>query len=393
MKNLWLLAICLGFWGCKTTQSRMSAVEDQNTAVQRIENATVKKLWLDHIKDETDTRNTSGKAIRPDCMPRFYPHNESMPRKGMVMFFHGFTACPQQYFDIADMLSADGFDVFLPLMPGQGRVESGKKDHLDDLPSKTTPETFANGSKQHPRYVTFVEKMNAIAAASTGIKALAGLSGGGGLATGAAVMGQTANGNVWNRVLLYAPYYQNPSVNKVLADVVGFFNPGVTTDWGEACRMNRARIAGRAGYCSVHVGATQAMVHYGEEAAAAIKQVKIPMQFVVTEADPTADNQAIFRAFSGASNARICTYPKGVPHSLINPNKDLIPDEGEEELMAVRDKNLPSGPPYEWVDALNGDSVRFLTAGEWFPSSGESTEEAKYGNKFPMCNPASLTPK
>jgi hypothetical protein len=58
----------------------------------------------------------------------------------------------------------------------------------------------------------------------------------------------------------------------------------------------------------------------------------------------------------------------------------------------LRDKNIPSGPPYEWVDALNGDSVRFLTSGEWFPSSGESELEGKYGNRFPMCNPAKLRP-
>jgi pimeloyl-ACP methyl ester carboxylesterase len=389
MKNLWLLAICLGFWSCKTTQSRMSAVEDQNTAIERIENAKVRKLWLDHVAYETKEQNKSGKAVRPDCMPRFYPHSEIAPRKGMVMFFHGFTACPQQYFDIADMLSAEGFDVFLPLMPGQGRVETGKEDFLADLPSKYTQERFKDNSLQHPRYVEFVEKMNQIAAASTGIKALAGLSGGGGLATGAAIAGQTANGNIWNRVLLYAPYYSNPGTTKALADVVGFFNPGVETDWGDACRQNRSRLNGRAGYCSVNVGATQAMVHYGEGATLEISKIQIPVQFVVTEKDPTADNQAIFRAFSQVKNASICTYPEGVPHSLINPSKDLLPDTSD--YKEIRGSNVPSGPPYEWVDALNADSVRFLTEGAWFPSSGESATEAKFKNKFPMCNPSQLT--
>jgi pimeloyl-ACP methyl ester carboxylesterase len=392
MKNLCLIAVCLSFWGCKTTQSKLGSAEDQVAAMSRMENETVLKLWQDHVANETSDRNTSGRSIRPDCMPRFYPHSENVTRKGMVMFFHGFTACPQQYFDIAEMLSQEGYDVFLPLMPGQGRVEKGKDDHLSDLPSKGTLETFEpDNTKQHPLYVQFVKKMNAIAAASTGTKALAGLSGGGGLATGAAVLGQTANGNIWSRVLLYAPYYRNPSANKVLADVIGFFNPGVTTNWGEACRVNRARVNGRAGYCSVSAGATQAMVHYGEEAAASINKVQIPIQFVVTEMDPTADNQAIFQTFSRAAKARICTYPQGVPHSLINPNKDLIPDDDVELHKKLRDKNIPSGPPYEWVDALNGDSVRFLTSGEWFPSSGESSIENGYGNRFPMCNPAALS--
>jgi pimeloyl-ACP methyl ester carboxylesterase len=390
MKNLCLVAICLGFWGCKTTQSQLSGAEDQDAAIQQIENQTVRGLWTAHIKYETKDRNTSGKEVRPDCKPRFYPHSESAPRKGMVMFFHGFTACPQQYFDIAEMLSAEGFDVFLPLMPGQGRVETGKEDHLKDLPSKGTMEVYPpNDSKQHPEYAVFVQKMNAIANASTGIKALAGLSGGGGLATDAAIAGQTATGNIWSRVLLYAPYYQNPGATKALADFVGFFNPGVKNDWGEGCRTNRSRANGRAGYCSVTVGATQAMVQYGEVAAANINKIQIPVQFVATEKDPTADNSAIYRAFVQVKNARICSYPLGVPHSLINPNKDLLPDDGS--YAAIREDSIPSGPPYEWVDALNGDSVRFLTTGEWFPSSGESSIEKGYGNKFPMCNPATLS--
>lgn len=389
MKNLCLVALCLGFWGCKTTQSNLSGAEDQSAAIQRIENQTVRDLWTAHIRYETKERNSSGKEIRPDCMPRFYPHNESAPRKGMVMFFHGFTACPQQYFDIAEMLSAEGFDVFLPLMPGQGRLETGKEDYLADLPSKYTQERYQGNPLQHPLYVEFITRMNEIAATSTGVKALAGLSGGGGLATGAAIASQSATGNVWSRVLLYAPYYSNPGTTKALADVVGFFNPGVKTDWGDGCRRNRARVNGRAGYCSINVGATQAMVQYGEGATQEISKLQIPVQFVVTEKDPTADNSAIYRAFIQVKNAQICTYPLRVPHSLINPNKDLIPDT--EEFSSIREKDVPSGPPYEWVDALNVDSVNFLTSGEWFPSSGESLIEKGYGNKFPMCNPATLS--
>jgi pimeloyl-ACP methyl ester carboxylesterase len=394
MKNLSMIAICLSLWSCKTTQSNLSSAEDQKSAIQRIENNEVRKLWTDHVASETKELNTSGKDILADCKPRFYPHRENTSRKGMVMFFHGFTACPQQYFDIADMLSAEGFDVFLPLMPGQGRAATGKEDYLKDLPSKSTLEKYSGGSRQHPRYIKFVETMNAIAKASTGAKVLAGLSGGGGLATGAAIAGQSENGNIWTRILLYAPYYKNPSINGAAADFVGFFNPGVTMDWGEACRYNRARIGGRAGYCSISVGATLAMVQFGEAAAAEIGKLRIPVQFVVTELDPTADNSAISNAFSQVKDARICSYPYPVPHSLINPNRDLLPDiKDDSVIVKMRDKNAPSGPPYEWVDALNGDSVRFLTTGEWFPSSGESVEEKKYKNSFPMCNPATLTPQ
>lgn len=392
MRNLCILLVCLGFFGCRTTPSDLSEVEDQIAAIKRIENQTVADLWSKHVASETVTSNSSGKEIRADCKPRFYPHKEGTTRQGMVMYLHGFTACPQQYFDIAEILAGKGFDVFLPLMPGQGREGAGKDDYLKDLPSKLTQETYPpDNSRQHPRYREFIQKMNEIAAASTGIKAVAGLSGGGGLATAAAITGQTGSDNIWSRVLLYAPYYRNPGVGKVLSDVLGFFNPGVLNDWGNACRQNRSRPDGRAGYCSINVGAMLAMVQFGEEAAKDFGKIEIPVQFVLTEKDPTADNSAINRAFALSKNARLCTYPLGVPHSLINPNKDLLPDT--EAFAGIREANAPSGPPYEWVEALNTDSVRFLTEGSFFPSGGLSTVEAAYGNQFPMCNPASLQPK
>jgi alpha-beta hydrolase superfamily lysophospholipase len=348
MIKLVLLAALFSLWGCKSTKGSLSSssefVKSDINDLSRIENDQVRKLWAEHVRSETVTLNTSGKDILEDCKPRFYPAKEGSPRQGMVMFFHGFTACPQQYFPIAELLAEKGFDVFLPLMPGQGRAATGKIDYLNDLPSKNT---FAKPRK-HERYTEFVEKMNAIAAASTGTKALAGLSGGGGLATGAALAGQSGNANIWTRLLLYAPYYLNSGLAKTLADTAGFFFPGVKSDWGEGCRVNRARPNGRAGYCSINAGATQAMVQFGEEVAQETDKILIPVQIAGVEEDPTADNSAMARAFRKMKNAKLCYYPLGVPHSLINPDKDLIPDKG--------------------------------------------FSEAKFGNPFPMCNPATLNP-
>jgi hypothetical protein len=189
--------------------------------------------------------------------------------------------------------------------------------------------------------------------------------------------------------LLYAPYYLNSGLAKTLADTAGFFFPGVKSDWGEGCRVNRARPNGRAGYCSINAGATQAMVQFGEEVAQETDKILIPVQIAGVEEDPTADNSAMARAFRKMKNAKLCYYPLGVPHSLINPDRDLIPDKG---FSAIRDPKLPPGPPYKWVAYLNKDSVNYLTQGTFFPSSGQSANEAKFGNPFPMCNPATLNP-
>jgi pimeloyl-ACP methyl ester carboxylesterase len=388
MRFAWFLSfVPVLLFSCKTTHS--SFLSSSVNAVDRIENEEVRRLWLLHIEKETKLRNTSGLALQPDCQPRYYPAHPEVPRKGMVMYFHGFTACPQQYYEISEILALKGYDVFLPLMPGQGRAPTGNADYVKDLPSKTT----LSKPTQHRLYVEFVNDMNAIAKASTGEKVLTGLSGGAGLATGAVVAGQSAEGNLWTRLLLYSPYYRIPGILEKVTEFLGLTNPGtkVLNDWGEGCRANRLRSGGRNGYCQVPDGAAVAMVQYGEDVAKELKNVTIPIQIVGVEKDKTADNTTIRKTFETLKNARFCFYPLGVPHSIVNPTRDLLPDTPE--FATIRERSLPSGPPYEWVDAMNKDSVAFLTEGKWFPSSGVSEVESSYGNKIPMCQPAQLRPR
>ncbi len=351
-----------------------------------MENEEVRRLWQLHVEKETKARNTSGRNLQPDCQPRYYPAHPEAPRRGMVVYLHGFSACPQQYYDVSERLALKGYDVFLPLLPGQGRSALGKDDYVKDLPSKRTLQKPA----QHPAYLEFVQDINALAAASTGERILAGLSGGASLATGAAVAGQTEQGNIWTRLLLYSPYYRIPGVLEPLTEFLGLTNPGtrILNDWGDGCRANRARLGGRNGYCQVPDGAAIAMVQYGELAASELKKVKIPIQIVGVEKDPVADNTTIRKTYETLSNARFCFYPLGVPHSIVNPTRDLLPDTPD--FSSMRERNLPSGPPYEWVESMNRDSVAFLTEGHWFPSFEISKIESKYGNKIPMCDPSAL---
>ncbi|MCX6131641.1 MAG: hypothetical protein NTX25_21590, partial [Proteobacteria bacterium] len=94
-------------------------------------------IWERHIQEET-----SGKQIQVDCMPTHFGPKEGVSSRGIVVLYHGFTACPQQYFLVAAKLAELGFDVFLPLMPGQGRMPladlewNGQgKDNYFDLPT------------------------------------------------------------------------------------------------------------------------------------------------------------------------------------------------------------------------------------------------------------------
>ena len=163
-----LVVFTLG--SCKTVEPVKSRV--LNDAVEVEKNWL--PLWQTHIQEET-----TGKSIQQDCMPRYYP--ASKPSKGMVMFFHGFTACPQQYFAIGERLSAMGYDVFLPLSPGHGREPfdgaKGDQDNFKDLPSTAHAEEYVAVEQDNQRLAEFVQKMNAIASLHPGPRYLAGLSG------------------------------------------------------------------------------------------------------------------------------------------------------------------------------------------------------------------------
>ncbi len=333
---LWLF--CLPLLSCRTAQlqSQLSEVRSPNGL-----SAEANALWEQHVQDET-----AGKKIQPACMPRFYPANPDVPRRGMLMFFHGFTACPQQYFAISERLSAQGFDIFLPLMPGQGREPfdgpQGVKDNFYDLPT----------GKDFPRYQKFVDSMNTLASKVPGPRVISGLSGGAALATGAAIYGQ----GIWDRILVYSPYYKNPGIQGPASAVLDVFVPGFVNDWGPDCRVNRKRQGGRQGLCALKVDSIRAMTDYGLQVVRRMAEIKIPMQFAAVEADPTADDGEIYRAKQKVANSHLCFYPKGVPHSLISPATDT-----------------PEIAPY-WVPSMQDDSITFITDGTWFREDGVSVE-------------------
>lgn len=359
MKKHLVSLACLAFisGSCRTRSSQLSSMEAVSASAEM-------DLWNQYVQSEIGSDK-----IQADCMPRIYRADPMVERKGMLMFFHGFTACPQQYFAISERLSKLGYDVYLPLLPGQGREPLDGPKGVDDN-YKTLPSTeyHGNGSRREDldgdgisdRYRKFVMEMNEIARlAPRGDKVIAGLSGGGALATGAAIAGS----DVWDRVLVYAPYYKNPGINGPASAFMNTVLPGLKNDWGAECRETRKEANGRAGLCALTIGAIRAMTDYGVEQAKNAGQIKAPMQFVGVDFDPTADVGAIHSTFKSVKNARMCLYPNGVPHSIINPASDA-----------------PKLDPY-WVAAMQEDSIAFITQGRWFLTSGVSQE--KYG--LPTC--------
>ena len=85
---------------------------------------------------ETYETETNGKGLQFGCQPRRYRPPPDVPRRGAVVAFHGFSACAQQFFQLAPLLATMGFDVLVPMLPGHGllRAPDGT-EQLDEVPT------------------------------------------------------------------------------------------------------------------------------------------------------------------------------------------------------------------------------------------------------------------
>lgn len=333
---------------CKSPDSskvkaEVEATETSNPAASQQPQA-VFDAWKRHIDEET-----GGKRIQPDCKPTHFAPKPGTPSKGIVVLFHGFTACPQQYFDVSKKLVAEGFDVFLPLMPGQGRMpldeldKSGlAKDDLSDLPVNL------DLSRLHRT----AQRMNELGAAAKGVKVIGGLSGGGGLATGTAMEGK----GIWDRAIFMAPFYKFRTILGPSTAVMDLLYPSLKGDYGKTCKLERGTPGRRHGICSISIEAMRTMLEYGLTYATRANELRIPVQFVGAEDDGTINNKEMVATSKDMKNASICFFYKGVPHSMIS-----------------RYENLDSNRA--WMTSLENHLVAFVSHGTRFPTSGVSSEE------------------
>jgi pimeloyl-ACP methyl ester carboxylesterase len=173
-KDLLSLILCALF--AVSCQSRYSARQSPELELPPPE----LNLWNQYVNEEV-----GADAIKDACKPRIMRALPNHGRRGLVMFFHGYSSCPQEFAALGERLVQEGFDVYLPLLPGHGR-------------STAAPAL----AERRELTQSFVAKMNEIARlAARGDKVLVGLSGGTVLATEAAL----ASPPLWDRLLFYAP--------------------------------------------------------------------------------------------------------------------------------------------------------------------------------------------
>ncbi len=279
--------------------------------------------------------------LQPGCRPFQSTLPPSIGYQGVVVLFHGFTACPQQFVEVSNRLGAQGIVVLAPLLPGHGRVPSidssgDARDEVSGLPE--------DGDFQ--AYARVAQRMDDILAAARGVHVVGGLSVGGAVASRLAEDGVGAD-----RALLINSFFDAAGFSAYLLAPANALTPHVRKSWGEACELERKR--GRAGYCQFEITHLRAVQRFGLETAARARTIEIQVQNLGVEDDKAASPTAIASVGDRLGDGATCFFEAGINHSLLS--RFDSPDEDK-----------------FWLDATLTQMTRFIATGTSWDTIGRS---------------------
>ena len=297
------------------------------------------------------TNEMKAQPIQENCKPRRIHPNPAVASRGAVFLFHGFTACPQQFFEWSNELTAAGFEVFLPLLPGHGRMkhetgpDAGKTDH-----------SMLPDAGHWEQWLEYTDKMVRLMSLYPGKRQLGGLSVGGAVA----LMASQEAPELFERQLVFTPFLfvSDLFAQQFLIPTLSFFATNVERGWGPGCYDELA--LGRAGICDFSIGQIGAIQRFGSYVASHIKAIAAQTLIVGVEHDPVVDIGHILEVLKnlGAGPAQVsaCFTPHDVNHSMLSrfdsPHEDKY-----------------------WIGAVNQQATRYMVKGIPFDVTGPSAHQ------------------
>jgi pimeloyl-ACP methyl ester carboxylesterase len=270
---------------------------------------------------------------------------------------HGFSACPQQYFELADLLAEQGYRSLIALLPGHGKVpDASGGDDVSALP------TDRNWRKSFDNYA---DTLNRIMRHTDGQRVLVGLSGGGSVALHTAL----AAPQLYDRVLALAPFFEIAAPSFAGAMIAGAGStPGLRSLDASPFGSERPCLdkvgQGKASYCEWQLMHVRGMQALGASVARRLLETPYParIQFVGVEGDKTVSSRRIRRvmlAHDGPA-ASACFYPEGVPHSMFSrfdhPGVDMY-----------------------WLADFHAAALAYISDGQSFATDGQAEALAPVG--------------
>lgn len=235
----------------------------------------------------TQQANEDGVHLRRNAVSIFKPSLASKP-KGTVVMFHGFTAGPWQYKEMAEELHQEGFHVYAPRMPGHGLVDSAGRPWRKDIPD-------AGEGEQWNQFID--EAIDDVQDLGAPVYAV-GLSGGGGVALQSAKRHEEVQG-----VAAMAPFVGGDGALGMFLPVLSLVD---TVTFGLFGKLLNAIPMGKAKPSSdedptprtpATVGQAIAMYRVGAEA----KEVDQPLQLLTTANDRVSGVRANRKRYEGGA--------------------------------------------------------------------------------------------
>lgn len=269
--------------------------------------------WSKYTATYRDVRLQAG------CQPHLYAAEGQ--RRGAVLLYHGFSACPQQFEQLAPMLAAEGFDVLVPLLPGHGlALDDDGTENLEGLPTAADWEAHYGG---------LAARMNAVMAASPGERAVLGFSLGGAMALNGILRAPA----LYDRAVLLAPLMgvRGGVVIETLADLLGRI-PGlrsrVVKPAGQRDTCDGWREAGRAGFCEYQIRHGAALVRLLRQNMAGYRRepIRVPMLVIAAGEERYVSNARIedfVKRQPDDAAILLCPMPRTVPHEMLTPYENV----------------------------------------------------------------------
>ena len=284
----------------------------------------------DHVQDEiqwTRQVNENGVHLRQNAVSIFKPAKVLEP-KGTVVMFHGFTAGPWQYKEMAEQLNQEGVNVYAPRMPGHGLVDESGKPWRKDIPDAGEDRVWTEFIDE-----TIKDAENL----GTPVYAV-GLSGGGGLALQSAKRHDEVKG-----VAALAPFVGGDGPVGLLLPVLSLVD---TVTFGLFGKLLNAIPMGRAKPSAdddptprtpATLGQAIAMFRVGADA----KQVEQPLQLLTTANDKVSgvrENRKRYEGGAGPENNGWYHFPaeEKVKHAMLSrlENPNITSVETLEEVVS-----------------------------------------------------------
>lgn len=250
--------------------------------------------------------------INPVCLSNAMTHGQKTAK--VIIFYHGFTSCPEQFRELGEQFFAQGYNIYIPRLPHHGHA-----DQLADALLATSAEELA----------AFATESIDIAHGLGEEVIVGGLSGGGTLATWIAQMHEDVD-----RVVMVAPFlgigFIPTPLNRPFARIIDDI-PNIWMWWDPKTKAENPFTASYSyPRYPLHALAEYLRLGFAAQQDARRNPPGVPSIVVITNANDVSVNNGVINQFVAAWQTHgeeyLRTYEFGkdlnLPHDLITPTRE-----------------------------------------------------------------------